>query len=165
MRRLVPLLTVFLLLGGAGKAELPHHKPGLWAVTSRSSDGSVFQSKVCLDAMTETAYNVYNLTANAQHCSTSDVTQNGAETVVDGVCELSDSTVTSHSVITGTPDTAYHIESTAHWAPPMLGKTDTRSSQDAKWVGACPADMKAGDIDMPGVMKTSLGALAVGAQR
>jgi hypothetical protein len=35
---------------------------------------------------------------------------------------------------------------TTHYDPPLAGKGELRSTQDAKWLGACPADMKPGDV-------------------
>jgi hypothetical protein len=162
MQRIVLAILPALAFTVAGAAELPQRKPGLWVITSKSADGSAFESKACLDAKTNAAYDHFNLTAGAEKCSKKDVTQAGSRTTIDSVCSMGGHTVTSHSVISWSGDAAYHIDSTGHWDPPMMGKADTTSSQDAKWTGACPADMKPGDMVMPGGMKMNLPALAAG---
>ena len=43
--------------------------------------------------------------------------------------------------------------------PALFGKTETSSTQVGKWVGACPADMKAGDVVTANGMKFNLHAM------
>jgi hypothetical protein len=40
--------------------------------------------------------------------------------------------------------------------PPMAGHADSTFTQDGKWQGACPADMKPGDMVMPTGMKMNI---------
>jgi|SRR5580698_3562940 hypothetical protein len=66
---------------------------------------------------------------------------------IDSVCKLGATTATSHSVINFSGDTAYHEEITQHYDPPLMGKTsESTTTSDARWMGACPADMRPGDI-------------------
>jgi hypothetical protein len=55
--------------------------------------------------------------------------------------------------MTSSGDSAYKIVSDGRFEPPMGGTSQTHSEQEAKWVGACPADMHPGDM----VMKTPQG--------
>lgn len=41
----------------------------------------------------------------------------------------------------------------------LFGKTESNSTQTGKWVGACPADMKPGDVLSPNGVKINLHAV------
>jgi hypothetical protein len=56
--------------------------------------------------------------------------------------------MTAHSVMTFSGNTAYHTEGSATYDPPMLNISKQNSSIDAKWVGACPAGQKPGDMTL-----------------
>ena len=66
-------------------------------------------------------------------------------------------TITSHAEITGDFNSAYTVKSTSHSeGGPANVTRDSTTTVEAKWVGACKADQKPGDIVMPGGMKMNI---------
>jgi len=55
-------------------------------------------------------------------------------------------TIHGETVFTGT--TAYREDVKTHYEPPLRGRSDAASVHEARWTGACAADMKPGDIVM-----------------
>jgi hypothetical protein len=94
-------------------------------------------------------------------CSKQDVVKSGNTITVDSVCKFSDATTTSHAVVTGSFDSAYTVDvtSTREGGRPMPGATPgapTHMKIAAKWLGACAADQKPGDIVMANGMKMNI---------
>jgi hypothetical protein len=110
--------------------------------------------RVCLDAATDALLYKFSEEAGRKMCSKFDVRTAGGKVEVDSVCKLGDSQMSSHTVMSFQGDTSYHEDITVHYDPPLRGKTaDSRSTQDGKWLGACAADMKPGDmVTMPSPM-------------
>jgi hypothetical protein len=102
--------------------------------------------KICLDPATDALLYKFAAGAGHQTCSKFDVQSSNGKIVVDSVCTWGTSTMTSHNVITFSADSAYHEDIAVHYEPPWLGKKSDSTSQDAKWVGACTAGMRPGDI-------------------
>ncbi|HEX4050594.1 MAG TPA: DUF3617 family protein [Steroidobacteraceae bacterium] len=132
------LLTV-ACLGGIGAVsatdladQLPHYKPGLWDITlmmaSRPGD-----EKICLDKATENQMRDFGSGVNKNLCSKTEVHASGSQYTSVATCRGQ----TVRTVLTFSGDSAYHADITAG---------DRKSSLDAKWLGACPADMQAGDV-------------------
>jgi hypothetical protein len=150
-------LALLALLGAtcAHADSYPHRKPGLWEITLSSPDSKMppATSRMCIDAATEASLMSTGGSACTKMCSTCDVKFTGSSGTVDTVCTFSGKTQTTHSQITFTGDSAYRSEVLAKFDPPIAGKTERRSVHEAKWVGACPADMKPGDMVLPTGMK------------
>jgi hypothetical protein len=52
-----------------------------------------------------------------------------------------------------------HFSDHSHFDPALFGKTESNSTQTGKWLGACPADMKPGDMLSPNGVKINLNAV------
>jgi hypothetical protein len=89
-------------------------------------------------------------------CSRQDIQKTATGYVSDSVCGVAGVTVTSHAEITGDFNSAYTVKSTSHSERGAAGVRDTTSTIEAKWLGACKADQKPGDIMMPGGMKMNI---------
>jgi hypothetical protein len=65
--------------------------------------------------------------------------------------------MTSHADITGDFNSAYttKVTSRSQGGPSGAGR-DTAMTLEAKWLGACKPDQKAGDIVMPGGLKMNV---------
>jgi hypothetical protein len=137
------------LIAVAGANDYPKRKPGLWEVT-RTSSNSKYPPQVqqiCLDAATDAMLYKVGESAGRGTCSKLDVQRSGGKVVVDSICALGKTQLTSHNVVSFSGDSAYHEDIAVHYDPPLFGKkADSVSTQDAKWIGACTADMKPGDI-------------------
>jgi hypothetical protein len=144
---------IFACLCGVGVAmaadPMPHHKAGLWEIAmSLGSDSRQGNEKVCMDASTEQLMLKAGAGASQKMCSKTDIHSSNSQITVDSVCKIGNSTTTGHSVTTFTGDTAYHTEVMTHFDPPLANRADSKATMDGKWMGACPADMKPGDLLM-----------------
>jgi uncharacterized protein DUF3617 len=132
----------------ASADEFPARRAGLWEVTisSPGSQAAANSAKICIDEATESALMSLAGATSKKLCSRLDIHFDGAEGMIDSVCKFGTSTQTSHSRIVFNGDSAYHVETTAHYDPPLYGKTEGSMIDDAKWTGPCPDDMKPGDM-------------------
>lgn len=148
-----PVVTFAIIACGvislAGAGDYPKRKPGLWEVT-RTSANSKYPPQVqqiCLDAATDALLYKVSENAGRSTCSKLQVLHSGEKVVVDSICTLGKTQLTSHSVVSFRGDSAYHEDIAIHYDPPLFGKkADSASTKDAAWVGACTAGMRAGDI-------------------
>jgi hypothetical protein len=84
-------------------------------------------------------------------CSKKDMRREGDRIVGDSVCKVEGTTVTTHTVITGNFDTSYKAEVKSTYNPPVNGMRDSSSIVEGRWLGACLAGQKPGDVIMPGM--------------
>jgi hypothetical protein len=79
----------------------------------------------------------------------------GSTIVVDSVCKMGPMTITSHGVVSGDFNSAYTVKvsSKREGGPAIPGMPADGTSNmtiDAKWMGACKADQKPGDMIVAG---------------
>jgi Protein of unknown function (DUF3617) len=163
MRPIACFAGLCLCVGAAATLadELPHLKPGLWqisAVTNHSRRPRI--SKLCVDRSTLGL--MVNVGATMPHpeCSRNERHSAGTTMISDSVCRIGSSEQTTHSVVTYHGDSAYDVDIKAHYDPPFFGRSDSISHQSARWIGACPADMKPGEVLTPEGIKMNLAKLA-----
>ena len=90
-------------------------------------------------------------------CSKQDIQKTATGYVTDSVCGFAGMTIKSHAEITGDFNSAYTVKSTSHSQGGPAGvPRDSTTTIEAKWLGACKADQKPGDIMMPGGMKMNI---------
>ena len=138
--------------------DLPARKPGLWEVTLSMAGGKMPPQvmKFCTDADTDAALYKFGMNAAQGMCSRNDIQRSGNVVTMDSECKMGDMTMNSHAVMTFTGDAAYHTDIQSHFNPPMAGRSELSMTQEAKWAGACPADMKPGEMIGPNGMKMNL---------
>jgi hypothetical protein len=163
-RRLISLgvgccLLSWLPAFGAAADEMPMRKPGLWEMkilkTGASTSLPDMTTQQCTDETTDKDMSNMVSPMAKQNCSKQDVRKTATGYVGDSVCTLAGVSVTSHSDITGDFNSAYSVKTTAHIE--RAGKPlDTVTTVEAKWLGACKADQKPGDIVMPGGFKMNI---------
>jgi hypothetical protein len=144
------LVTTFC--GVALADDYPSRKPGLWVVASQAEMGHAATTKMCIDANTDQLF--HKLAPDFRsivHCAQNDVKVDGDTVTAESVCKIHSSTITTTSVTKFDGDSAYHTDVTTHLDPAVLGKSDTTISQDGKWTGDCPPDMKPGDFIVHGI--------------
>jgi hypothetical protein len=138
--------------------ELPVRKAGLWEMKMVRTGSSVpdMTMQHCTDASTDKQMST-SFSPGKETCSRQDIQKTAAGYVSDSVCSVAGMTITSHADITGDFNSAYTVTSTSHSEGGVTGKTrDSTTTIEAKWVGACKADQKPGDIVMPGGMKMNV---------
>ena len=90
-------------------------------------------------------------------CSKQDIQKTATGYVSDSVCKVGAMSITSHSDINGDFNSGYTVKSTSHnEGGPANVPRDSTTTVEAKWLGACKADQKPGDIVMPGGMKMNV---------
>jgi len=147
-RQILVLAAISTAVATATAADLPIRKPGLWEITRNFGDPKIPSSveRVCMDAATDQL--LYKLGAGVSQklCSKVDISSTAGKVLIESQCQIGGSKSTTRSVTSMSGDSAYHTDVTIHYDPPMFGKNDVASTQDAKWIGSCPADMKPGDL-------------------
>ena len=111
----------------------------------------------CTDATTDKDMSTAFSPMAKEICSKQDIQKTSAGYVTDSVCGVAGMTIKSHAEITGDFNSAYTVKSTSHSDRSIGGAPrDTTTTIEAKWLGACKADQKPGDIMMPGGMKMNV---------
>jgi hypothetical protein len=168
MNRLLILMAGLLLfavpaLKPALALDLPTRKTGLWEIKmvfeGRNLPPTVM--KQCVDPATDKLMNANFGGSNEQACSKQDVTKSGGTMTIDSVCTFGGATTTSHAVVSGSFERAYTIKvaSTRSGGPPMPGVApgaETHMTIEAKWLGACAAGQKPGDVVMSNGMSMNV---------
>ncbi len=154
VRNIRRLVLTFGMLAGvaatfAGSFDFPKRKPGEWQITiSPSRPGYPPKvENVCLDRATDAMLYQVGVGASQKLCTESKWVRVGKDRIVaDLTCKLGTTQSRVHAELTLHGDSGYHQDITTHYDPPLYGKSELQSSQEARWLGACPADMKPGDV-------------------
>ena len=162
-----PRLTIIALAlvsaSPAAALDLPARKAGLWeikmAFEGRTIPPQTMQQ--CIDAATDKQMNSIGGNMAQERCSKQDVQKVGATIVVDSVCQVGPTKTTSHGVISGDFNSAYTVKVASQReggpaVPGMPADGTSNMTMEAKWLGACKADQKPGDMIMPGGMKVNI---------
>src|SRR5215510_8630338 len=145
----------------ARAVELPVRKAGLWEMKMVRTGGTVpdMTMQHCTDASTDKQMST-SFSPGKETCSKQDVQKTATGFVSDSVCGVAGMTITSHAEIIGDFNSAYTVKVTSRTEGGPSGvPRDGTTTIEAKWLGACKADQKAGDIVMPGGMKMNIGDL------
>jgi len=142
---------------GAAAAELPQRKAGLWDMKMVRTGSPIpdMTMQHCTDASTDKQMST-SFSPGKDSCAKQDIQKTATGYVSDSVCTVAGMTVTSHAEITGDFNSAYTVKSTAHSERAGGPARDSTTTIEAKWLGACKADQKPGDIMMPGGMKMNI---------
>jgi len=162
--------AVVLLMVGAMPAQAAddlQRKPGLWEVKTVIGDGKTPARVVqqCIDATTDQMLQSIAGPLNPATCPQRNVAHTGAGLTVDFKCAVAGKPATAHSVMTGSFEGAYTLTVTAESDALAGGKMTM--TMDGKWLGACAADQRPGDvvlgngmkINVPDLQKKSLSAI------
>jgi len=144
-------LALTLTTAAAQAGEIPKRKPGLWELRFYSNDVKPSQAaalvpdsaKMCIGDTTDD-----KLAAAYDPCDVPLFFGFYAPQFTNElVCETAapDVKATSRSKVTFTGDTAYHIEVKSRLEA-LKSVGEYSGGRDGKWVGACPADMRPGDL-------------------
>jgi uncharacterized protein DUF3617 len=157
--RLAVVFAAAFLAAPALAQDMPSRKAGLWEMTmtfeGRGAPPQTMQQ--CIDAATDKAMQDMSQGARGQTCSKREVKKVGDTIVFDSVCSTGAGTATSHGVVSGDFNSAYTIKinSKRSGGPPNM-PAETNMNIAAKWLGACKADQKPGDIIMANGMKMNV---------
>jgi hypothetical protein len=147
----------------AAALDLPARKPGLWEIKTVMEERSMppMTAQHCLDAETDKLMNSLGGEMRTEMCSKQDVRKVGATYEIDSVCKFGPMTNTSHGVVSGDFNSAYTVKMTSKREggpniPGMPAGGTSNMTIEAKWLGACAADQKPGDIIMAGGRKMNI---------
>jgi hypothetical protein len=153
-----PLLA-FGTANDAGAVELPVRKAGLWEmkVVRAGSPVPDMTMQHCTDETTDKMMSDTVSPMGKEMCSKQDIQKTATGYVSDSVCGVAGMSITSHAEIIGDFNSGYTVKSTSHSERGPAGvPRDSTTTIEAKWLGACKPDQKAGDIMMPGGMKMNI---------
>ena len=142
----------------ARAVEMPLRKAGLWEMKMVRAGSPMPEMSMqhCTDATTDKEMST-SFSPSKDICSKRDIQKTATGYVSDSVCGVAGMTITSHAEITGDFNSAYTVKSTSHSEGGPTGvPRDSTTTIEAKWLGACKADQKPGDIMMPGGMKMNV---------
>jgi hypothetical protein len=164
-RPLSLIIASLLFAATAGAAEIPARKPGLWDMTL-TLEGRIVAPVLmqqCVDAATDRPLQSKLTNVKQEVCTKRDVQNSGDTITVDSVCKFGMFTVTTHTVVTGSFDSAYtaRINSKREGGSPLPAGAqsvigDRTLVVAGKWLGPCKADQKPGDIITPDGIKTNV---------
>ena len=148
-----------LLPLSAAAVELPVRKAGLWEmkVLNAGAPKPDMTMQQCTDETTDKEMSTSFSPMAKDICSKQDIQKTATGYVSDSVCGIAGMTIKSHAEIVGDFNSAYTVKSSSHSEGGMAGTgRDNSTTIEAKWLGACKADQKPGDIMMPGGMKMNI---------
>ena len=137
-------------------AELPARKPGMWEVKT-SIEGSGAPARVvrqCIDAATDQMLQSSAGPFSPAACLQRSVQRLPESVIIDSTCVVADKPATAHSVVTGSFDDAYTMTVTAQSEVLPGGKMTM--TMNGKWIDACPADQRSGDVVMSNGAKINI---------
>jgi hypothetical protein len=152
-------LLALLPANAASAVELPVRKAGLWEMKVLHTGSAVpdMTMQHCTDETTDKEMSTSFSPMAKEMCSKQDVQKTATGYVSDSICGIAGMSITSHSEIIGDFNSAYTVKSTSHSEHGPTGvPRDSTTTIEAKWLGACKADQKVGDIMMPGGMKMNI---------
>lgn len=152
-------LLALLPANAASAVELPVRKAGLWEMKVLHTGSAVpdMTMQHCTDETTDKEMSTSFSPMGKELCSRQDIQKTATGYISDSVCGIAGMSITSHAEITGDFNSAYTVKSTSHSERGPTGvPRDSATTIEAKWLGACKPDQKAGDIMMPGGMKMNV---------
>ena len=164
MRRPLAAIAVTLLFAAPALAlDMSARKAGLWEM-KMVLDGIPLppqSMRQCIDQATDKAMLAQVGGAAQGACSKQDFKNVGGTLTFDSVCKIGPTTMSTKGVVTGSFDSGYtmKITSTSAGGPPIPGMApggETKMTIEAKYLGACQAGQKPGDIVMSNGMKMNV---------
>lgn len=158
--KIVAVVGATLFIAGANLSfaqSMPKMKAGMWENTVMSDaagtkgKGEPTKSTMCIDdTVMEQMMKMGQGMAQAM-CSKNTSQISGNKMTGSVECKMGSSTINSTSVTTFNGDTSYRTESKSVYTPPLYGMKENVTVTEAKYVGACKAGMKPGDINTMGI--------------
>jgi hypothetical protein len=141
----------------SAQVETPHLKAGLWDAIS-SLGGIKVDVHMCMDDSAQSRAAAFRLPAVARggpNCSQKDTKQIPGGMDMEMICTIKGRPAHISMVVKGDFQSRYTMDMTMQ----PQGGPETRITTTSHWVGACPADMKPGQV----ISKMDFGSLAAAA--
>jgi len=140
-------------LVGAQSVDYPKRKPGMWEMKMESAQMPGGMTTLqCIDESTDAAMQKRAMSGNGKSdCKTTSSKKTATGWEYDSVCKSDGTTITGHVVVTGDMQSAYQMDMLSQFDTPMMGNREMRSTMKVKFLGACKAGMKPGDMTVNGM--------------
>lgn len=151
-----PKATAAASLGGP-----PKRKPGLWAQTI-ATGGMTQAMKLCLDEATEAKLTVWGQQAGKDICAKSEITPTPGGWAFTSECDMGEAgKVSTTGKATGDFNAKYLIKATSVTTGSSMAQANGTHEMEmtGTWEGACPANMKPGDMTMPGGVTINIASM------
>jgi hypothetical protein len=166
-------LVVALLAGGLGAAalaqapDLPRRKPGLWETQmnmTQAPGGGAMKSQQCVDEKSD-AEAMQRSFGGEGRCEQKSFKKTAAGFEAESVCKTAEGVATSRMVVTGDMQRRYEMDNLTRFEPPRRGMKEATMKMTATWLGACPPDLKPGQVRMAGGAAMTPGQPGMSADR
>lgn len=139
----------------------PKRKPGLWTQTV-STQGMTQTMTLCLDEATEAKMTLWGQQANKDLCAKNVVRPGAGGWSFESECDMGAAgKVSTKGVASGDFGSSYVVKATSVTTGSSMAQANgTHDMQmTGKWEGACPANMKPGDMTLPGGVTMNLNTM------
>jgi Protein of unknown function (DUF3617) len=146
----------------ASAQDLPKRKSGLWEINMDSSNGRSKGGKErmmtqCVDQSKDDVFRQMGQQMERENkCTRTNIQRAANRLSFESACDFGSMKTTSKAMITGDFNTAYKMEIHSRYDPPMMGLSEGTTIIDAKWVGACKAGQRPGDVTVAGGMTMNI---------
>lgn len=133
---------------------MPRRKPGLWemAMEVPGRAGAAMKSQHCVDARSEEQARQRALDdAPNARCEQRNLKRHANGVEFEYSCTSSRGKTEGRTKLTGDMNASYTMENQVRFDPPRGGMSEGKMTLRGQWVGACPADMKPGEMRMAGL--------------
>lgn len=137
----------------------PAIKAGLWEMATKVEGmPQAIVTKMCLDAglAGNFASRMGPMQQGDTQCENTQVKQTGNVIDMTAVCSDGGQKINTRVRMEMQGDTGFRQSINATFDPPQQGRDKVSTSVDGKWLGACSADQKPGDVIMPGGLKVNM---------
>ncbi|MEI9902671.1 MAG: DUF3617 family protein [Asticcacaulis sp.] len=150
----------------AGSYNPMTQKPGLWQIsqTMTSMGGMKVDTKMCVDAAMGDKMATYGINNQVKDtdCSNKSIVRSADGADISMTCVANGRTTDLKMHVKKVSDSEFSESMDARFTPATAGHDSMSMTMDGKWLGACPAGMKGGDVrvDTTGVSMNMYSAMA-----
>ncbi|MBI5255490.1 MAG: DUF3617 family protein [Burkholderiales bacterium] len=159
-RHLISLAALAALGASTALADeaLPRRKAGMWEtqmmMDAKAAPGAgAMKTLQCIDAKTDEEMQRKAMAGNDRkaNCKQTSMKRISGGYEMDAECTGEDGITKVHARMTGDMNSAYTVENKMTFVPPRHGMSEANMTMKASYKGACPADMKPGDVRVQGM--------------
>ena len=146
----------------AAAQDIPKRKTGLWEINmgragSHGSGGRMSTITQCVDsAKDDMGRQMGQEMAREHKCSQTNMQRTPGGLSFESTCEFNGTKMKSKTAITGDFSSSYTVDIHTAYDPPIAGRAEGTTTMEAKYLGACKAGQRAGDMTMPGGMTMNI---------
>ncbi len=156
--KIIILAASVAFINTAHALDLPKRKSGLWEMTmiGDQTNGQPQTVTTCVDQKTDTGLSSSFGGKIPKNCKQPTMKKSAGSYIITSSCKFTDSNVKTVAILSGDTNSAYKIDRTSTYTPPNKGRKESKQSIEAKWLGACKAGQRPGDMIMPDGTKINI---------